>query len=193
SMASDPGSPDWLDEVVPGPWLDGADWLFVSGYALLRAPDPGRIVALAGTARAAGTRVAVDLASASIIEDYGGAAFRRLWRSLQPAVVLANDQEWAASNLGRDISPAPPFGAGGTSVLVLKHGPDGCTFVIDGVADDRKPVPGPVRDVTGAGDSLAAGFLVGGADLAMQTAARCIAHVGAQPHNGLHEAREGLA
>ena len=67
------------------------------------------------------------------------------------------------------------FGAGGTAVLVLKQGAAGCTFVIDGVGDHRAPVPGPVRDVTGAGDALAAGFLMGGADLAMEAAARCIA------------------
>jgi sugar/nucleoside kinase (ribokinase family) len=66
-------------------------------------------------------------------------------------------------------------------VLVLKHGHRGATFVIDGVPDDRGPVPGPVVDVTGAGDSLAAGYLVGGVDLAMRAAARCVAHVGAQP------------
>jgi sugar/nucleoside kinase (ribokinase family) len=49
------------------------------------------------------------------------------------------------------------------------------------VADDRPAVPGPVVDVTGAGDALAAGFIVGGADLAMEAAARCVAHRGAQP------------
>jgi sugar/nucleoside kinase (ribokinase family) len=38
-----------------------------------------------------------------------------------------------------------------------------------------------VVDVTGAGDALAAGYLVGGPDLAMETAARCVAHRGAQP------------
>ena len=31
---------------------------------------------------------------------------------------------------------------------------------IDGVADHRPPAPGPVHDVTGAGDALAAGFLL---------------------------------
>jgi len=66
-------------------------------------------------------------------------------------------------------------------VLVLKQGRDGATFVIDGVGDHRRPVDGPVRDVTGAGDALCAGHLVGGADLAMVTAARCVAQVGAQP------------
>ena len=44
SMASDPGDLSWLDDVRSGAWLEGADWMFVSGYALLRTPDPQRVV-----------------------------------------------------------------------------------------------------------------------------------------------------
>jgi sugar/nucleoside kinase (ribokinase family) len=180
SMASDPGDASWLGHVAPGPWLDGADWLLVSGYALLRTPDPDAIVATAATARAAGARVAVDLASASMIERFGPARFRALWQSLEPSVVLANDAEWAATHHGAGATPTS-FGAGGRSVLVLKHGAAGASFVIDGIADDRAPAAGAVVDVTGAGDSMTAGFLLGGADLAMTTAAACVAQVGAQP------------
>ena len=198
SLASDPGSSDWLDAVVPGPWLDGADWLFVSGYALLRAPDPKPILEVAATAREAGTRVAVDLSSGAMITAYGAVRFRELWQALRPSVVFANEHEWAATNTvptgaaageldGVTANRVSGFGAGGTAVLVLKQGAAGCTFVIDGVGDHRAPVPGPVRDVTGAGDALAAGFLMGGADLAMEAAARCIAAVGAQPHTVLQQ------
>jgi ribokinase len=185
SMASDPGDPTWLRQVSPGPWLEGADWLFVSGYALLRSDAPDRLVDLAATARAAGTRVAVDLASAAMLEHYGGARFRALWQSLEPAVVFANDGEWRATQGGDPTGVTrSAFGRGGRTVLVLKHGPDGADFVIDGVADHRAAVASDVVDVTGAGDSLTAGFLVGGADLAMRTAARCVEHVGAQPPEG---------
>lgn len=182
SMASDPGDPTWLRQVAPGPWLEGADWLFVSGYALLRSDAPDRLVAVADAARAAGARVAVDLASASMITEYGAARFRALWQSLQPAVVLANDAEWRATQ-GDDAErgPATGFGRGGRTVLVLKHGPDGADFVIDGVADHRAAEATEVVDATGAGDALTAGYLVGGADLAMRTAAACVGHVGAQP------------
>lgn len=186
SMASDPGDSSWLERVEPGPWLDGVDWLFVSGYALLRAVDHAPLVATAAAARSRGARVAVDLASAALVADFGADRFRELWESLEPSAVFANDAEWAATNgrpPGRVRRPSG-FGTGGRSVLVLKHGPDGATFVIDGIADDRPTAPGPVVDVTGAGDSLTAGFLVGGADLAMTTAARCVAQVGAQPQSG---------
>jgi ribokinase len=186
SLASDPGTSSWLEEVRPGPWLDGADWLFVSGYALFRAPRPELLVDLATAARAAGTQVAVDLSSAALINAYGPARFRELWQSLRPSVVLANEHEWAATQAPCGLDGLAPrasgFGAGGTSVLVLKQGAKGCSFVIDGVDDHRPPVPGPVRDVTGAGDALAAGFMVGGPDLAMEVAARCVSQVGAQPN-----------
>ena len=173
AMASDPGDPAWLDAVAPGPWLEGADWLFVSGYALLRADDPQRVVRTAAAARAHGSRVALDLASAAMASRFGADAFSSLCRALRPAAVFATDAEWAIGAAG--------FGAGGTAVLVLKHGEHGASFVIDGIADDRPPSPGPVVDATGAGDALAAGFLVGGVDAAMAAAARCVGVRGAQP------------
>jgi len=173
SMASDPGDLRWLDEVRSGPWLEGADWLFVSGYALMRSGDPRRLVETAAVARAHGTRTAVDLSSATMISRYGADGFAELCRSLRPSVVFATDAEWAACPGG--------YAAGGASVLVLKHGSAGASFVIDGIADHRSAPPGPVVDATGAGDALAAGFLVDGVDLAMQAASRCIAGRGAQP------------
>ncbi|HET7734725.1 MAG TPA: PfkB family carbohydrate kinase [Nocardioidaceae bacterium] len=160
TLASDGGSTSWLDEVEGGDWLEDADWLFLSGYALLRARDPRAIRELA-----LGHRVAVDLSSAGMIEEYGAARFRELWLSLEPAVVFANDEEWA-------VASAPLDG-----VVVVKHGADGATF--DGVA--HAALPTTVVDVTGAGDALTAGWLVGGPDLAMRTAAHCVAQVGAQP------------
>jgi sugar/nucleoside kinase (ribokinase family) len=38
-----------------------------------------------------------------------------------------------------------------------------------------------VVDTTGAGDAFAAGFLLGGAELALEAAARCVARMGAMP------------
>lgn len=189
SLASDPGTSGWLDEVRPGPWLDGADWLFVSGYAVLRAARPALLVELAATARARGTRVAVDLSSAAMIRSYGPARFRGVWQAMLPDVVFANEPEWTATQAGPAGSQVAGFGTGGRTVLVLKRGDRGCSFVIDGVEDQRDPVPGPVVDVTGAGDALAAGFLLGGPASAMEAAARCVAQVGAQPHPLVPERR----
>lgn len=160
TLASDGGSTGWLDEVSAGSWVEESDWLFVSGYALLRAarPDPVRDLCR-------GRRVAVDLSSAGMIEEYGVDRFRELWQSLEPAVVFANDEEWAVASGDVD------------GTVVVKHGAGGASF------DGRHlpAVPTSVVDVTGAGDALTAGWLMGGPELAMQTAARCVAQVGAQP------------
>jgi sugar/nucleoside kinase (ribokinase family) len=182
SMASDAGDITWLTRLDPADLPDELDWLFVSGYALLRCPTPWVLATFVATARQRGARVAIDLASASMIEAYGRGKFRELCHSLQPAVVLGNDAEW--QTVSRGPAGSGSFGVGGRTVLVLKHGPDGATFVIDGVSDERKPVAGPVVDATGAGDAVTAGYLVGGVDVAMSTAARCVGMLGAQPEVG---------
>jgi ribokinase len=160
SLASDGGDLAWLDEVQGGDWVDDADWLFLSGYALLRTSSPRHIVELAQ-----GRAVAIDLASAAMIEEYGVAQFFSLCAALRPAVVFGNDQEWELWPSGLDAT------------TVRKHGRHGCSF--DGVL--RAALPTEVVDPTGAGDALAAGWFVGGPDLAMEAAARCVAQRGAQP------------
>ena len=63
---------------------------------------------------------------------------------------------------------------------VIKRGARGITVV--GEQDLELPgVPVDVLDSTGAGDALAAGFLVGGPQLAVETAARCVAQLGTMP------------
>jgi sugar/nucleoside kinase (ribokinase family) len=171
TLASDPGDLTWIDDRLADPsWLTGADWLHLSGYLLLRAPDPGVLILLARAAQQAEVPVAVDLASAAMIETYGAGAFRALVDALHPAVVFGNEGEWKVVG-----DPPPPVDA------VVKRGSRGSTFVVGGVATSLGIVPGPVIDVTGAGDALAAGYLLGGPEVAMEAAARCIAVVGAQP------------
>jgi ribokinase len=177
TMVSDPGDISWLDDLRSGAWLDGADWLFVSGYALLRTPDPQRVIETAAVARAHGTRIAVDLSSAAMVAAFGPDEFSALCQALRPSAVFATDAEWATSR--------GAFGAGVSAVLVLKHGEGGASFIIDGIADTRPALEAEVVDVTGAGDALAAGFLVGGVDLARESAARCVAQRGAQPSHGV--------
>ena len=43
------------------------------------------------------------------------------------------------------------------------------------------PAPVTVVDTTGAGDALAAGYLVGGPHLAIAAAGRCVERIGAMP------------
>jgi sugar/nucleoside kinase (ribokinase family) len=81
--------------------------------------------------------------------------------------VFANEEEDAA--VGGRI---------GDAAWILKRGARGCSF--DG--DERAALSVPeVVDTTGAGDALAAGFVVGGPELALEAAARCVQQVGSMP------------
>jgi ribokinase len=173
ALASDPGDLRWIDDRLGDiSWLQGADWLHISGYLLLRAPDPAVVIRAATSAREVGVRLAVDLASAAMIDTYGARAFRALVRELDPAVVFGNEREWDMIGGSPDQLSVD---------AVVKRGRAGATFGVGSACTSLGAVPGPVVDVTGAGDALAAGYFVGGPDMAMAAAARCISQTGAQP------------
>jgi sugar/nucleoside kinase (ribokinase family) len=168
SMLSDRGTatafrPDELDPA----WVRGCDHLFVSGYALLAEPVRETARAAVDIARARGAAVSVDVASWSAVAEVGAAAVRSLLAEISPDVVFANEDE------DRIIGGPLP----GT-VWILKRGPRGCSF--DG--DERAALPvDDVVDSTGAGDALAAGYIVGGPDAALEAAARCVSQIGSMP------------
>jgi sugar/nucleoside kinase (ribokinase family) len=168
SMASDRGSAPELraDELDPA-WLAGCDHLYVSGYSLMLEPVRSAATQAVELARAGGARISVDLASWSGIRDSGVDTFRDAVRDLDPDVVFANEDE--ARTVGGDVVDA---------AWILKRGADGCSF--DGDERDALPVE-RVVDTTGAGDALAAGWIVGGPDVALETAARCVQQLGSMP------------
>jgi sugar/nucleoside kinase (ribokinase family) len=95
---------------------------------------------------------------------------------LAPDVLFATEAEWEL--LGGAYLAAP--------LGVLKRGPRGCTVFDADAKLDFAAVEGEVVDPTGAGDALAAGFLVGGsleeaARRGLDAAARCVAKVGSLP------------
>ncbi len=153
------------DDVRPE-WV-ACDHLHVSGYALLAHPVAEAAVRAVELARAAGARVSVDLSSWSTIVDAGAESFRALVESLAPDVGFANEDEDRVFG-----GPLPG------SAWILKHGARGCSF--DG--DERGALQvAEVVDTTGAGDALAAGWIVGGPELALEAAARCVQRVGSMP------------
>jgi sugar/nucleoside kinase (ribokinase family) len=161
SMLSDRGvatelAPEELEEA----WVDGCDWLHVPGYSLVRQP----LAAAASKAARLVERVSVDASSVAAIEEVGPELFREAVRDLRPAVVFANEVE--AELLGR---------IDGARVVV--HGGGGCRV------DDAEfaALPAELVDTTGAGDAFAAGFLLGGPELALEAAARCVGKLGAMP------------
>ncbi len=176
SLASDRGvAPAFAPEELDAAWL-ACDVLHLSGYALLRDPIAATALLAARLARERGARVSVDVAAWTEIRNYGPVQFRELLDELAPDVLFATEAEWEL--LGGAYLTAP--------VGVLKRGARGCTVFTADARLDFDAVDAEVVDPTGAGDALAAGFLVGGsleeaARRGLEAAARCVAKVGSLP------------
>jgi sugar/nucleoside kinase (ribokinase family) len=176
SLASDRGvAPTFAPEELDAAWL-ACDVLHLSGYALLREPIAATALLAARLARDQGALVSVDVAAWTEIRNYGPVQFRELLDELEPDVLFATEAEWEL--LGGAYLTAP--------VGVLKRGARGCTVFTEDAKLDFAAVDAEVVDPTGAGDALAAGFLVGGSleeatRRGLDAAARCVAKVGSLP------------
>src|SRR5262249_21937905 len=126
----------------------------------LREPIASAASAAAAHARAYGATVSLDVSTWTLVDD----EFRARVYTIAPAVVFATERERDAVG---DLETR----------WVLKRGARGLT--VEG--SDHPAVDVDVVDSTGAGDALAAGFLVGGPELAVATAARCCAQMGSMP------------
>ncbi len=168
TMCSDRGvATDLRPDEIDAAWFDGCAHLHVSGYALLREPVGSAARTAVELARRSGARISIDLSSWSAIRDFGAEEFRRLLEELAPDVVFANDDE-------DRIVGGPVEG----SHWIVKKGSAGASF--DGEPLVAVPVA-TVVDSTGAGDAFAAGWLVGGPELALAAGARCVQHTGSMP------------
>jgi sugar/nucleoside kinase (ribokinase family) len=176
SLASDRGiAPSLAPEELDATWVE-CDVLHISGYALLREPIAATALLAARLAREQGARVSVDVAAWTEIRRYGPVQFRELLDELAPDVLFATEAEWEL--LGGAYLSAP--------VGVLKRGARGCSVFTPDAKLDFSAVDAEVVDPTGAGDALAAGFLVGGsleeaARRGLDAASRCVAKVGSLP------------
>jgi ribokinase len=166
TMLTDRGvSPDLRSEELQPDWLVGCERLHLPAYSLVVEPIRGAAVEAAALA----PRVSVDLSSTTAIEAGGVEQFRRLLGGLGADMVFGNEAE--VELLG-EIS---------AETVVVKRGGRGILVRRDGADSDWPALPAKVVDTTGAGDALAAGFLVGGPELGLQAAARCVAQMGAFP------------
>jgi sugar/nucleoside kinase (ribokinase family) len=170
TMASDRGVSSELEaEEIEDAWLV-CDHLHVSGYSLASAAQRRAVVSAVARARAHRARVSVDLSAATLVDAVGRAAFRAVLEQVAPDAIFCNEDEEQAVG-----------GPVGDSTWIVKLGGRGAR-----IDEEIHPAAAVERvvDATGAGDAFAAGWIVGGIGLALETAARCVQQVGAMPRAG---------
>jgi sugar/nucleoside kinase (ribokinase family) len=145
--------------------------VLVSGYSLLQ--EPAEIAARAALARAQTEWLAVDAASARLVEAFGIDRFFDATAAVD--VLLANADE-ARALTGLDGEEAALELARRYRVACVKLGPDGAVAARGGEVARAAAAPTEPVDTLGAGDAFAAGFLLAlsaGADLERSVAEGC--------------------
>lgn len=153
TMLPDRGAATLLEKVDQD-WLGGIEHLHVPAYCF--AGDPAGAAAIDAVRRvtALGATVSVDASSTGMLRGFGEERFLRLLAELAPRFLFANRSEAAVL---REIPVALPH-----TTLIVKDGADPTAVLAPGRHPLRVPVPpiGGVRDLTGAGDAFAAGYLI---------------------------------
>jgi 5-dehydro-2-deoxygluconokinase len=138
--------------------------LFVTGTGLSEEPSRTATLYAAEHARAAGTRVILDVDYRSGLwpsEDAFGANVRALARFAH--IAIGTEEELRAATNQADVADAcARMLQTGIELLVLKRGGDGArVFQPGSPAQDVAPFNVTVMNVLGAGDAFASGFIYG--------------------------------
>jgi sugar/nucleoside kinase (ribokinase family) len=165
SMFPDRAAAARLDRVDDA-WLDGVAWLHAPAYGFELEPMRSEVVRLTAVAHAGGARTSLDASSTGLLAGLGVDQALDLIRRAAPDVLFANEDE--AALLG--LTGGGAVAASVAPVVVIKHGPLPTDVIEAGELVARVDVPpvSGIRDLTGAGDAFAAGFLaatLGGADV----------------------------
>lgn len=171
TMFPDRGASAELAGVDPA-WLDGVAWLHAPSYGFEREPMRGELLRLAALARDGRARTSLDASSTGLLAGLGVDAALELVRAFAPDVLFANEDEAALLRLAGGGALA----ASVARTVVVKHGPLPTDVIVHGELAARVDVPpvSGIRDLTGAGDAFAAGYLA--ATLAgVDAAAACVA------------------
>lgn len=139
---------------LPLSLLDGADAVFINGYAVFMAGSASFASGLLAEARRRGILVTFDPSSFSLIRGYGAAKLLGEMGHLD--ILLANGDEAGALVPNRPEADLLRH----ASVAVVKRGGQGATALHEGRPVSVPAEPITVMDSTGAGDGFDAAFLV---------------------------------
>lgn len=150
-----------LLEDVPESWLDGLELLHVPAYTFKGEPVSTTVTDLILRARERGIMVSIDASSTGMLTHYGVDKFLKLMQELRPNFLIGNQSESEFLGLCNNGEPGPNLPLLPDTIVVTKAGAD--PTVIHGALEGKITVSVPcvteVRDLTGAGDAFAAGFL----------------------------------
>jgi sugar/nucleoside kinase (ribokinase family) len=154
------GAAKMLDN-VPDEWLDGLELLHVPGYTFDGDPVGDAVTDLIRRARQRGILVSIDASSTGMLAHYGVEKFLDLMTELRPDFIIGNKSESEFLGLAVDGEPGANFARLPGTIVVTKAGADPTVVLHGPEAKISVPVPpvSAVRDLTGAGDAFAAGFL----------------------------------
>jgi len=148
-------------ERVPDEWLDGLQVLHVPAYSFDGEPVGSTAIDAIRRARRRGILVSIDASSTGMLTHYGVQRFIDLMAELKPHFIIGNNSESALLGLSVAGEPGENLVRFADTIVVTKAGAE--PTVIHRPGADRIVVPVPpvdeIKDLTGAGDAFAAGFL----------------------------------
>jgi sugar/nucleoside kinase (ribokinase family) len=160
SMLPNQGAAKMLDD-VPDEWLEGLQLLHVPAYSFSGEPVGNTTVEVIRRARAKGILISIDASSTGMLAQFGVERFLDLMIELSPDFLIGNASEMAflgvADNGQRGVyAPRLPqttvvTKAGADPTIVHRPGEEALMVSVPAVTE--------IRDLTGAGDAFAAGFL----------------------------------
>ncbi len=145
-------------DLPEGVW-GGLDSLHIPAYSLFEGPLAETATMAAHRARARRVALSIDLSSVSLLHAYGPARFAGLLADLRPDMLFANLDEARATFSIESADEAAEAMRVVARIAVVKRGAAGI-LVASEAGCVAASAPAHAVDSTGAGDALAAAFLI---------------------------------
>ena len=144
---------------MPDAIWDDLAVLHIPAYSLFEGALAETATLTEQQARARGVVLSIDLSSTSLLRAYGSGRFAALLGNLRPAVLFANLDEARAVFAVETADAAVEAMRDVARIAVVKCGARGILVASD-AGQHTASAPAHMMDSTGAGDALAAAFLV---------------------------------